>query len=86
MPGKPINELAGHKYAIRRLKCSPHDGNLVGSVSYDMTMQIWDMAKGMPIYVHSDHTEFVLGIDFNLFIPGLIATCGWDELVCLVQL
>jgi peroxin-7 len=25
------------------------------------------------------HTEFVLGLDFNLFVDGLISTCSWDR-------
>jgi hypothetical protein len=31
----------------------------------------------MAKYEH--HTEFVLGLDFNLFVDGLIATCSWDR-------
>lgn len=86
MPQKPINELRGHQYAVRRLKCSPHSGNIVGSVSYDMTMRLWDITKGQQVYQHDGHTEFVLGIDFSLFVPDLIATCGWDEMVFVLSL
>ena len=32
--------LRGHEYAVRRVKCSPHDGNIIASASYDMTMEI----------------------------------------------
>jgi peroxin-7 len=85
-PYLPIVELQGHGYAVRRLKCSPHDGNLVGSVSYDMTMRLWDLSLGQQVFVHDMHTEFVLGLDFNLFQRGSVATCGWDESVHLLQL
>lgn len=29
------------------------------------------------------HSEFVQGLDFNLFMPDQIATCSWDRRVCL---
>lgn len=29
------------------------------------------------------HSEFVQGLDFNLFVPDQIATCSWDRRVCL---
>ena len=27
---------------------------------------------------YDHHTEFVVGLDFNLFVPGEIATASWD--------
>ena len=29
------------------------------------------------------HTEFVVGIDFNMFIEGQVASCSWDESVAV---
>ncbi|KAJ2991653.1 peroxisomal targeting signal 2 receptor [Globomyces sp. JEL0801] len=81
MPNRPLNEIKAHDYAVRRLKCSPHDASIVASVSYDMTMRLWNLTNMQQIYVHDDHTEFVLGVDFNLFQPGLLATCAWDGFV-----
>lgn len=72
--------LIGHEYAVRRLKCSPHDANCVASVGYDMTCRIWDTESGT-CRVHDAHREFVMGVDFSLFHPGEIATCAWDESV-----
>lgn len=72
--------LRGHEYAIRRVKCSPHQGNIIASASYDMTMRLWDtMSVNSLLDVHDLHTEFVLGVDFNLYVEGEIATCAWDE-------
>ena len=70
--------LTGHEYAVKRVKCSPHNGDLIGSVSYDMTMRLWNTSQPMNTKVHQDHSEFVMGIDFNLFKP-VLATCSWDE-------
>lgn len=85
-PQMPI-EMAGHKFAIRRIKCSPHDEFVVASCSYDMSICIWrtnrEDALGMP-YEH--HSEFVFGVDFNLFRPGEIASCSWDEHVCIFNI
>ncbi|KAI9350712.1 WD40-repeat-containing domain protein [Obelidium mucronatum] len=78
---KDLTTLRGHEYAIRRVKCSPHSGNVIASASYDMTMRVWDISRSYNnlVHMHDLHTEFVLGLDFNMFIPGLIATCAWDE-------
>ncbi|KAI8907395.1 WD40-repeat-containing domain protein, partial [Gorgonomyces haynaldii] len=80
-PGKPLNVLPGHEYAVRRLKCSPHAGNLIASVSYDMSLRLWNLDNPFQPRIYNDHTEFVFGVDFSLFHPGQIATCSWDESV-----
>ncbi|CAG8594985.1 23022_t:CDS:2 [Cetraspora pellucida] len=77
---REITCLRGHRYAIRRVKCSPHDGNIIASASYDMTMRLWNTTLTDPLVeMHDAHTEFVLGVDFNLYIEGQISTCAWDE-------
>jgi peroxin-7 len=80
-PERELMCLRGHEYAVRRVKCSPHDGNLVASASYDMTMRLWDISgkENAMIYVHDQHSEFVLGLDFNLYVEGQIATASWDQ-------
>ncbi|ORY17722.1 WD40 repeat-like protein [Rhizoclosmatium globosum] len=82
---KDLLTLRGHDYAVRRVKCSPHAGNIVASAGYDMTMRMWDTSRGFNnlVRVHDRHTEFVLGVDFSLFVKGLVATCAWDETVHL---
>jgi len=30
---------------------------------------------------YDHHTEFVVGVEFSLFQPGLVASCGWDNLL-----
>lgn len=47
-----------------------------------MTMMIWDTSIEDSIISRFDeHTEFVLGIDFNIFVEKLVATTSWDETV-----
>lgn len=44
-----------------------------------MTMRLWDTSLPNPmIDIHDLHTEFVVGMDFNLF-DAQIATAAWDE-------
>lgn len=52
-----------------------------------MSVILWDtMAQGDPLVRRFDHhTEFVVGIDFNLFIEGQIGTCSWDQTVDLIN-
>lgn len=81
--GKEVMVLTGHDYAVRRVKFSPHSGDIVASVSYDMTARWWDISRthNNLIYGHDGHTEFVMGLDMNMFFPGRVATCAWDETV-----
>ncbi len=47
-----------------------------------MTSMIWDSSlEDSVVAKFEDHTEFVLGVDFNLFNEGQIATTSWDETV-----
>ena len=82
---KPFCVLAGHKYAVRRIKFSPHHPTMLMSVSYDMSAMFWDyMARPNPMLSRYDqHTEFVVGCGFNLFIENLVATASWDEKCCV---
>ncbi|RKP33801.1 WD40-repeat-containing domain protein [Dimargaris cristalligena] len=86
---RAMDTFLGHDYAVRRVKFSPHQDNLLASASYDMTTRIWDLNNplGQPQRLVLDyHTEFVFGVDFNLYVPGQMATCAWDEQVVISQL
>jgi len=81
-PRAPVTVLEGHEFAVRRLKCSPHHANVIASASYDMTSIVWDSSvEDSVLCKFEEHTEFVLGVDFNLFNDGQIATTAWDETV-----
>ena len=76
--------LRGHTYAVRRIKFSPHNASLLGSVSYDMSCRLWDTGiEDAIVQTAQQHSEFVLGLDFNLFVPGQMATCSWDRHLCI---
>lgn len=77
----PVTCFYGHEYAVRKVRFSPHFDNLFASVSYDMSVILWDtkatdkqLAKR---YQH--HTEFIIGLDWNLFEKGQLATASWDK-------
>jgi len=83
-PNKEVVELHGHSYAVRRLKYSPHSENIIASCSYDMSVMLWDLGKedDQRLDKLEHHSEFVAGIDFNLF-NDQIASAAWDERVCI---
>ncbi|KAK5582461.1 hypothetical protein RB653_004046 [Dictyostelium firmibasis] len=87
-PDRPTTILRGHTYAVRRIKCSPHSESMLASCSYDMSVIVWDRAREQdPILARMDHhTEFVVGLDWNMFIDGQMASCSWDEQVCVWNL
>lgn len=33
--------------------------------------------------VHNQHSEFVTGVGWSLYEPGVVASCGWDQVVDL---
>lgn len=82
-PARPILELSGHEYAVRRLAWSPHWGDVLASASYDMTVRVWSDGTGATpaaaaatalgptagrmLGVMDRHTEFCAGVDWCLF-------------------
>ena len=60
--------LTGHTLAVRKIKFSPYHANILASASYDMSTHIWDCNTQRVINKFDNHTEFVVGLDFNLFI------------------
>jgi hypothetical protein len=41
-----------------------------------MSLALWDISQDNPLIRRFDHhTEFVVGLDFNLFIEGQMASC-----------
>jgi peroxin-7 len=47
-----------------------------------MTLKLWDIEQEEALLDSYDHhTEFVVGVDFNIFREGQLATCSWDETI-----
>jgi len=76
----PVRELIGHRHPVRKVKFSPHQDSIIGSASYDMNVNIWDLKDTTnPLkFVHQQHTEFVIGLDFNNYVERQIVSCSWD--------
>lgn len=44
-----------------------------------MSCMIWDFIAEEPrLDRFEHHSEFACGIDYNLFVEGLVASTGWD--------
>jgi peroxin-7 len=84
-PSVPRNSIVAHDFAVRRVKCSPHSGNVIATASYDATMKLFDILTGQQLFLNNAHSEFVFGVDFNLFRRGLVATCGWDGKTIILE-
>ncbi|XP_078324563.1 peroxisomal targeting signal 2 receptor-like [Crassostrea virginica] len=80
-PQSPFCDLRGHTLAVRRIKTSPFQRNILASVSYDFTTRLWDFTINMAVETLEHHTEFVYGLDFNIFKAGEMADCSWDEVL-----
>lgn len=85
-PAAPVFTLAGHERAVKKVRFSPFEGNVIGSVSYDFTTRIWDTAlapNSQALLTLQNHTEFAYGLDFNVHARGVLADCGWDQNVSI---
>lgn len=55
-----------------------------GPFILDMTMRVWNLSNSDHVIIDDGaHSEFIFGLDFSLFNPGVIATCSWDETICV---
>ncbi|KAJ2778103.1 peroxisomal targeting signal 2 receptor [Coemansia javaensis] len=78
-PRGQVAMLGPFEFSVRRVKFSPFSPHYIATAGYDMSAAVWDVRNGAVVYVHDAHTEFVFGVDWSLFHPGLLATCSWDE-------
>lgn len=76
-PSHPVGVGGGHTQAVKRVKCCPHNGDIIASCSYDFSTRLWT-TQGALLETIQHHTEFTMGIGFNLHCPGQMADCSWD--------
>ena len=71
--------LPGHQSAVRRVRCSPHHKAVIASASYDFSLMVWDTdVRQAPLRQQFvQHTEFVVGCDWHLQQPDLLASTAW---------
>lgn len=81
-PTSPFLQMPRRSFAVRRVRYSPHEGDLLLTCSYDMTSTVWRADRAPPALVdlstQRTHTEFVVFGDWALFQAGIFATCAWD--------
>eukprot|EP00501_MAST-03F_sp_TOSAG23-6_P001240 GSMAST32.ASY1.ANO1.1286.1 assembled CDS len=41
LPSNPMKILEGHSFPIKRIRFDPHNSNILGSASYDLSVRIW---------------------------------------------
>lgn len=83
---QPTHTLAAHGAAARRVRCSPHAPAVSASASYDTSVCLWNvaLAPASPLAMrYSSHREFACGLEFSLFDPSILFSCGWDSQLCV---
>ncbi len=69
-PGQgPLVMMQGHGYAVRQVAWSPHQGDVLLSASYDMSVRVWTDGTGGPS---------PMGVE-NGVSRGIVGTGGWRE-------
>lgn len=82
-PNAPLTTLLGHTYPVRKVVFSPHAETLLASCSYDMTVRLWDVAapEDALLNVWDHHSEFAVGLDWDVLTEGMLASGSWDTCV-----
>ena len=75
----PITVLNGHQLAVKQLKFSPFNQNILCSCGYDMNIYLWDIKFSLPVKSYKHHSEFVTGIDFSNFNPNILSSISFDK-------
>ncbi|WVQ72258.1 hypothetical protein IAR50_001807 [Cryptococcus sp. DSM 104548] len=77
--GMGVRQVGKAKLGARKVRWDPHASGRMASGGYDMACRIWQTTpQPREVYTHTAHTEFVMGVEWALFDPGLIGSCGWD--------
>ncbi|XP_022241513.1 gem-associated protein 5-like isoform X2 [Limulus polyphemus] len=75
---QPTIQLAGHQFRVTSLAWSPHVDCRLASVSYDGTVQIWDVLTGTPVANFAGHRGRVFCVEWNPLDPDLVFSGGED--------
>jgi peroxin-7 len=77
---RPLDILFGHRYPVKKAKWSPFSRDILLSCSYDMTVQLWNLADPVKRNARTfdRHHEFVVGIDWSQHVENLVASASWD--------
>lgn len=81
----PLNTLTGHQLAVKEIKFSPLNKNILCSCGYDMNIHLWNSQYSLPFKTFKHHTEFVTGIDFSSFEPNVISSISFDKTLDIIK-
>ena len=89
--GGSVRVLNGHGMAVKRVRTSPFDRNIVASVGYDMSLKLWNISSSPHlesglVTSYEGHSEFVMGLDWSNFVVGECVTCSWDQTVRIINM
>ncbi|RLN98865.1 hypothetical protein BBJ28_00008025 [Nothophytophthora sp. Chile5] len=71
---RSVTSIAAHGNEVLALDWNKYNQFEVVSGSADCSIKVWNAQH---------HSEFAFGIDFSLFVDGLVASCSWDRQVSI---
>ncbi|CAB3366761.1 Hypothetical predicted protein [Cloeon dipterum] len=80
LPLQPMSELR-HGGKVVCLAWSPHVGGNLASSSYDMSVKVWDAAKGEVLACYTKHVGCVLSCCWSALHPDIIIS-GASDFTC----
>ncbi len=79
---KSIATLIGHKGCVYQALYSPHQPNMIASVSADTTLCLWDSSQSLaPVVKQPVSTQEVLSLAWNKYNANELYTAGIDLLI-----
>ncbi|OLY85169.1 Peroxisomal targeting signal 2 receptor [Smittium mucronatum] len=84
-PKFAVTQFGPFEFPSKKVVFSPHQRDIAASCGYDMGITFWNLPTMLPISRYSHHSEFVFGLDWNLFYPNIVASYSWDESINLIR-
>jgi coronin-1B/1C/6 len=79
---EPVQSLEGHQKKLSIVRWHPTANNVLGTLSHDNTIKIWDVEKGKEIAGNMEHPDFPISMEWNED-GSLLATSCKDKYIRL---
>lgn len=80
----PLGDLRGHERKVTLLRFNPTAANVLGSVSFDNAVKLWDIERGMELVNITSHEQLVQDIVWD-YRGNYMATTSKDKVLRIID-
>lgn len=81
---EPLQDLRGHERKVTLLRFHPTASNVLGSVSFDNAVKLWDIEKGAELVNITAHEQLVQDIVWD-YRGNYFATTSKDKVLRIID-